>query len=99
MATTTGSTLTADAVSSLQAVQNRRRRIPPEAGRALEILGHAIEYLTDEFVSGGGELRAHKGEIDALQLLMAKNRQIYFACPIVPSIRDRFQAFLHSRHF
>jgi len=29
---------------------NRRRRITPRAGHALEILGHAIEYLTDEFV-------------------------------------------------
>ena len=29
----------------------RRRRISPQAGHALEILGHAIEYLTDEFVT------------------------------------------------
>ena len=27
----------------------RRRRIDARAGHALEILGHAIEYLTDEF--------------------------------------------------
>jgi len=32
------------------------RRITPEAGHALEILGHAIEYLTDELVHCGGEL-------------------------------------------
>jgi hypothetical protein len=27
----------------------RRRRMTPEAGRAIEMLGHAIEYLGDEF--------------------------------------------------
>ena len=27
---------------------NRKRRISPQAGRALEILGHSIEYLVDE---------------------------------------------------
>jgi hypothetical protein len=98
MARTTGSTLSADAVSPSQAVEHRRRRINPEAGRALEILGHAIEYLTDEFVRSGADFSAHRGEIEAVQLLMAYNRQIYFACPVVPTIRERCQALLHSAH-
>ncbi len=32
----------------------RRRRISPQAGHALEILGHAIEYLADEYVHQAG---------------------------------------------
>ena len=44
----------------VQAIANRRahwetsrqgkRLITPEAGRALELLGHAIEYLADEYM-------------------------------------------------
>jgi hypothetical protein len=67
-----------------------RRRIDPKAGHALEILGHAIEYLTDEFVHGDGEFSAHDAQLEAVQLLMALNREIYFACPRVPSLGQRF---------
>ena len=70
----------------------RRRRISPEAGHALEILGHAIEYLTDEFVHAGGSFSAHDGQVEAVQLLMAMNRQIYFACPEVPSLGERWRS-------
>jgi hypothetical protein len=66
-----------------------RRRISPDAGRALEILGHAIEYLTDEFVHAGGPLSASDSHLEAVQLLMAVNRQIYFACPEVPTLSER----------
>jgi len=73
----------------------QRRRISQEAGRALEILGHAIEYLSDEFVHSGGALTAHDGQVQAVQLLMKINRQIYFDCPIVPSFGERCRALLH----
>ncbi|MGO8932398.1 MAG: hypothetical protein ACLQDA_01690 [Terracidiphilus sp.] len=73
----------------------RRRRISPEAGRALEILGHAIEYLTDEFVHAGGSLSAHNAQVKAVQLLIGVNRQIYFACPEVPNLGERWRALLH----
>ena len=72
----------------------RRRRISPEAGHALETLGHAIEYLSDEFVHSGGALTAHDGQVEAVQLLMGINRQIYFDCPIVPSLGERCRALL-----
>jgi hypothetical protein len=77
--------------------QARRRRISPEAGHALETLGHAIEYLSDEFVHAGGQLTAHDGQVEAVQLLMRINRQIYFDCPIVPSFSERCRALLHMR--
>jgi hypothetical protein len=74
----------------------RRRRITPQAGRALEILGHAIEYLSDEFVHEGKPFTAENEQIKAVQLLMALNRQVYFECPVVPTLADRFRAVLHS---
>jgi hypothetical protein len=74
---------------------NRRRRISPETGHALEKLGHAIEYLTDELVHEGGSFSANDARVQAVQLLMAVNRQIYFACPEVPTLSDRFLSLLH----
>jgi hypothetical protein len=73
----------------------RRRSINPQAGHALEILGHAIEYLTDEFIHEGGSFSADNGQLQAVQLLMALNRQVYFECPEVPSLKKRILAFLH----
>ena len=75
----------------------RRRRISPEAGHALEILGHAIEYLTDEFVYAGGFFSAHDAQVEAVQLLMGLNREIYFGCPEVPTFAERFRAWLNLR--
>jgi len=75
----------------------RRRRISPKAGHALEILGHAIEYLTDEYVCAGGSVSAQDAQVEAVQLLMSLNREIYFGCPEVPTLTDRFRALLHLR--
>ena len=63
----------------------------------MEILGHAIEYLTDEFVHEGGSLSGNDSRIMAVQLLMARNREVYFACPEVPSVADRCRALLGLR--
>jgi len=85
----------ATAVPAITAGINKRRRISPQAGRALEILGHAIEYLTDEFVHQGGTFSRENGQLQAVQLLMALNRQIYFECPEVPALSERILSFLH----
>jgi hypothetical protein len=61
------------------------------------MLGHAIEYLSDEFVHSGGLLTAHNAQVEAVQLLMGINRQIYFACPEAPSPGERWRALLHLR--
>jgi hypothetical protein len=71
----------------------RRRSISPQAGHALETLGHAIEYLTDEFVHDGGSLCHHDPRLDAIQLLMARNREIYLACPVVLSFSESLRGF------
>jgi hypothetical protein len=97
-ATTTSSfsiPVSALAVSTVLECPNRRRRITHEAGHALEILGHAIEYLTDEFVYEDHALSARNAQLQAVQMLMALNRQVYFECPEVPTFGERCRALLH----
>ena len=69
-----------------------RRRITRDAGLGLEKLGHALEYLTDEFVNDGCRFAEDHGRLQAIELLAAMNRQIYFECEIEPSIRERAQS-------
>ena len=76
-------------------VRPSRRRITPEAGHALEILGHAIEYLTDEFVYEDQALSTRSAQLQAVQMLMALNRQVYFECPEAPTFGERCLALLH----
>lgn len=87
--------ITAVPADVLTARVNRRRRISPQAGHALEILGHAIEYLTDEFVHEGGTFSRHNSQLQAVQLLMAVNRQVYFECPEIPPLSKRILSLLH----
>lgn len=78
----------------------RPRRITPEAGRAIEMLGHAIEYLADEFAlecrsrEEGVAVGKHP-RITAIELLMTRNREIYFSCPIMPTLGERLRSLLH----
>ena len=94
--TTTGSSIPApaSAVPTSRVRSNRRRRITPQAGRALELLAHAIEYLTDEFVHQGLTFSAKTEQLEAVQILMALNRQVYFECPEVPTFGERCRALL-----
>jgi hypothetical protein len=85
------------ATSKARVHSNRRRRITPQAGHALEILGHAIEYLTDEYVHLGGDMSPRNGQLEAVQLLMARNREVYYECPEVVTVGDRLRAMLHLR--
>ena len=88
---TTGFTIPASApAASALPLRSRRRHITPQAGRALEILGHSIEYLTDEFVHRGGSFTAHDEQLEAVQLLMALNRQVYYECPEVRTLGERW---------
>jgi len=68
-----------------------RRRITRDAGLGLEKLGHALEYLTDEFVHDGCRFAEDHGRLQAIELLASLNRQIYFACRIEPSFGQRVQ--------
>ena len=77
-------------------VRPKRRRITPRAGQALEKLGHAIEYLTDEFLYVATPFSANNPQLEAVQLLMALNRQVYFECPVTPASGERWRTFLRS---
>jgi hypothetical protein len=94
--TTTGFSIPAAAqpIPACSVRTNRRRRITPQAGHALETLAHAIEYLTDEFVQQGITLTGNSDQLQAVQLLMALNRQVYFECPEVPTFAERCRALL-----
>jgi hypothetical protein len=94
--TTTGFSITASASAiPVARVSTHRRRITPQAGRALDLLAHAIEYLTDEFVNQGLTFSARNEQLEAVQMLMALNRQVYFECPEVPSLSERCRTLLH----
>ena len=87
--------ISASNVSTKRPATHRRRRIDPQAGRALEKLGHAIEYLTDEFAHDGKTAESHDPRVEAIQLLMELNRQIYYECPVMSTFTERLRAFFH----
>ena len=78
----------------------RPRKLTPEAGRAIEMLGHAIEYLADEFVL---ECRSREESTSAgkhpqtmaIELMMTRSREIYFSCPTAPTFGERLRSLLH----
>ena len=72
--------------------RSRHRSISRDAGRALEALGHAIEYLTDQFVENGVY---DKGDLEAISLLMRLNREVYYECPVAPTLWERVKGWLH----
>lgn len=74
-----------------------RRRIDPDTGKALVALGHAIEHLADEFVYEAGQHKPDRGQLDAIHILMAKNHDLYRACPEIPNFRQWLRSLLHIR--
>lgn len=84
-----------------QDIRAKKRRISPQAGRALEALGHAIEYLADEFAFEGGLYEgsvAEDPQIEAIQLLMSANRTVWYDCPNAASFRERLHGFWNRIH-
>ena len=79
----------------------RPRRVSREAGRAIEMLGHAIDYLADELAldcmsANQRGLKTANPRIAAIELLMACNREVYFSCPELPSLSQRIGKKLQS---
>ncbi len=75
----------------------RRKHISRRAARAFRILGHAIEYLADEFIHDAAPPSGQKERLQAVRLLMALNREVYNDCPEVPSLAERFEWVLRLR--
>lgn len=64
-----------------------RRRPNPEQGRALEILGHAIEYLMDSELHATD--KAFSPDItEAAQTLMHQSRRVFADCDEVVPFRE-----------
>jgi hypothetical protein len=82
------------------AVESRpfvRRQLSPAEGRALEILGHAIEYLADEYCADGqtkGPLGNADPRIEAIQTLKALNREIYYSAAEVQPMLTRIKQWV-----
>ena len=67
-----------------------RRRGSIEQGRALETLGHAVEYLIDSRMFQLGEVN-QRDENEAVQILMRMSRAVFEECPEVVPIRQRLK--------
>ena len=71
----------------------------PEEGRAIEILGHAIEYLADEYCADAepkGRLGNADPRIEAIQTLKALNRSIYYSAAEVEPAFTRMKRWVLS---
>jgi hypothetical protein len=77
-----------------------RRRLSRESAQGLEILGHAIEYLADEYAvdpADKGPLGNADPRIAAMQTLKSLNRAVYFSGAEVQPVWQRIrQWFLRS---
>jgi hypothetical protein len=60
------------------------------------MLGHAIEYLADEVLCDGRPPTASDNRVQAMEILKTLNREIYFECPIVPTLHERMHLLFHS---
>jgi hypothetical protein len=69
-----------------------RRRIPRQAARAIRLLGHAAEYLANEFLHDTVPPSVNNPRLQAVELLMALNRDVYSECPKAqPSLVERWR--------
>jgi hypothetical protein len=85
--------------SPVVVVAARRRIVSRESGRAIEMLGHAIEYLADEFalecmsrqenIAAGMHPR-----VVAIEILKKCNRVVYLSCPEAPRLGERVRSWL-----
>ena len=73
-----------------------RRRASPSQGRALEALGHAVEYLVDSRLFTLDEAAA-ASDAAAAQLLMRLSRAVFAECPEVITLQRRLRLWLVER--
>jgi hypothetical protein len=66
----------------------RLRRPTATQGRAIEILGHAIEYLVDSRLASADEFCSPAAQ-EAIQLLSRANREVYLTAAEVRPGRGR----------
>ncbi|MEO8736608.1 MAG: hypothetical protein ABI380_08720 [Edaphobacter sp.] len=86
--------LSCDAVATKS--QLIRRRPGPLQGRALEKLGHAIEYLIDSRLVLIDQ-PATRADTDALDILMRLSRCVFSECPEIVSVGIRLKKWMVDR--
>lgn len=77
-----------DAVPRHEAMRQR--------GRALEVLGHAIEYLVDSRLAQF-EQEATVGDGDAVRLLIGASRAVFADSPAYASATSRLRRWLYEK--
>jgi len=68
-----------------------RRRLSEKAKDALVMLGHASEYLIDDYIYEGGQFNIAEPRLQAGLLMISKSREIYFSCPEIPTHGERIR--------
>ena len=71
-----------------------RRNPSPMQGRALELLGHAIEYLVDSRLYETWDTPA---DAEAVHMLMACSRAVFSECEAVQTWQQRLQRAAQRR--
>ena len=75
-----------------------RRKLDYPAARGMEVLGHAIDYLSDEFAveclkTGNLAMKQTHPTLVALKLLHQKRREVYEGCPAAPTVGERLMSW------
>jgi len=78
--------------------QTRNRRISQQTGWALDVLGHAIDYLATDLVDHNPSYSADDAQLEAVQLLISLKRQVYLECPETHSMGERFREIMDFIH-
>ena len=100
ISTNHGFAISASGLADPTFARHSRRRISPQASRAIRLLGHAIEYLANEFLHDSHPPNAQKERLQAVRMLMALNSEVYSECPEMPeapSFQERCRQFLAIR--
>jgi hypothetical protein len=79
-------------MQGLAAVRRRPNRIQ---GQALELLGHAIEYLVDSRAVNANGNRIEYNR-DAVELLSRSSREIFDGCEVVVPFSDRLKQWMYG---
>lgn len=73
----------------LDATNPKVRRITTlRAAHGIEVIAHAIEYLSDGNLAVGLSEAELRGRLKAIEVLMARNSELYLSCPVVPSLGE-----------
>ena len=85
---------------SQAAVTRKRRVMTREQGRALEAIGHAVDYLQDIYLHHGPDqeiLRSDSPAMEAVRILVATRRELLNSLPLRETFSQRVWNLLFHR--